>query len=69
MGVFFLTIIYNGSFFSIMCVYSQYYDDWACSRGISIITIPKKTSLIIYNQSLIIYNRSLIISNQESDYL
>jgi hypothetical protein len=44
MGVFFLTIIYNGSFFSIMCIDSQYYDDWACSRGISIITILKQVA-------------------------
>jgi hypothetical protein len=28
--------------FSIMCVDSQYYDDWACSCGISIIAILKK---------------------------
>ena len=52
-----------------MYVDSQYYDDLACSRGISIITILKKRvglyiigSLIIYNRSLI--NRTLIIYNQ-----
>ena len=47
----------------------QYYADWACSRGISIITILKKRvglyiigDLIIYNRSLI--NRTLSIYNQ-----
>jgi hypothetical protein len=54
-----------------MYVDSQYYDDWACSRGISIITILKKRvglyiigCLIIYNRSLI--NPTLIIYNQVS---
>jgi hypothetical protein len=77
------TGIYNQTFFSIMYVDSQYYDDWACSRGISIITILKKRvglyiigSLIIYNRSLInptliIYNiiRLPIIYNQTSDHI
>ncbi len=75
MGVFF-SRLYKMGVFSIMCVDSQYYDDWACSHGISIRTILKKRvglciigvwlyiigSLIIYNRSLI--NRTQITYNQ-----